>query len=110
MFYHANIIPMHNEYKLQAILGVWGGIVFFALGFFIIRAPGNIYVYFGQLIIFWGYVLCVCGCLMYMKGKGYHWAVGLLGILGPLGLLILYLLKDRSKIAPDRKKKLKTFL
>lgn len=37
----------------------------------------------------------VYGCIHYAKGKGYHPALGLLGVLNFFGLVILALLRDK---------------
>jgi len=86
---------MLKEYKLQAILGIWGGIFFVLFGYLISPSESS-YRYFGHALMVGGYVLLVCGAVMYARGKGYRWVVGLCGICGPLGLLILYALRDRS--------------
>lgn len=103
---------MLNEYRMQSILGVWGGIFCFFIGFVIASSStpsGTANAIFGFAIMAGSYVLFVSGCFMYAKGKGHAWPLGLFGLLGPLGLLILYVLKDRSKIvlmerAKDRSK------
>lgn len=98
---------MLKEYKMQAILGVWGGILFFAFGTFLFSASRDIYSYFALVIMLGGYILFICGCFMYVKGKGQNGFLGLFGILGPIGLLILYILKDNSKILLKERSKRK---
>jgi peptidoglycan/LPS O-acetylase OafA/YrhL len=96
---------MLSEYKTQAILGIWGGAAFFGLGYFLISMSQAVYRFFALPIAFGGFILFVCGCVMYSKGKGHSGFWGMLGILGPLGLLILYCLKDRSKIILKKRQK-----
>jgi len=38
----------------------------------------------------------VCGAYMYARGKGYSALAGLLGVFWAPGLLVLYVLRDRS--------------
>ena len=44
-----------------------------------------------------GAILFVSGCCYYAKGKGYHVAWGLLGLLSLIGLLVLVCLRDKNK-------------
>ena len=44
-----------------------------------------------------GTVLFVWGCCNYAQGKGYHWALGFLGLLSIIGLIVLALLPDKEK-------------
>ncbi len=99
---------MLKEYKVQAALGIWGGALFALFGYLLLSMPQAIYFYFGRLMIFGGYILLVCGSFMYAKGKGYSWYVGLLGVLPALGLLILYCLRDRSRMVL-KKSRVRTF-
>jgi hypothetical protein len=96
---------MLKEYRFQALAGIWGGILFFAIGDLVASMPLAAYLYFSHLIKAGSYVLFVAGCFMYAKGKGHSWYWGALGVLGPLGLLLLYCLKDRSKMVLLKKKK-----
>jgi hypothetical protein len=86
---------MLKDYRTQAAMGIWGGLLFFLLGY-MMAVPETSYYQFGMAMLFGSYVLLVIGCFMYARGKGYSWSVGSLGILGPLGLVVLYLLRDRS--------------
>jgi hypothetical protein len=86
---------MLKDYRTQAAMGIWGGLLFFLLGY-MMAVPETVYYQFGMAMLFGSYVLLVIGCFMYARGKGYGWSVGALGILGPPGLLILYLLRDKS--------------
>lgn len=96
---------MLKEYRSQTIIGIWGGTCFFALGYFLTNAPQPVYVNFGRLIMSGGYALFISGNYMYAKGKGQSGYWGILGIFGPIGLLILYCLKDRSKFILKKRQK-----
>jgi hypothetical protein len=75
------------------------------MGYMVSLLPQASYGYFGRMIMTGGYILFVCGCFMYSKGKGQSWYFGILGILGPLGLLILYVLRDKSKMVLKKRGK-----
>jgi hypothetical protein len=94
---------MLKDYRLQSFLGIWGGVFFFALGVMISGATHAMYRVFSMMLEAGGYILFVSGCVMYAKGKGHRWYLGLLGILGPLGLLFLYVLKDKSGWASKKR-------
>jgi nicotinamide riboside transporter PnuC len=49
----------------------------------------------GVLLVLAGLAIFIWGCAMYMQGKGYHPAWGLLGLLSVIGLIILAVLRDR---------------
>ncbi len=95
---------MLKEYRTQTIIGVWGGFFFGCLGY-LVASLGASYLYFGYMMIAGGYILLACGGYMYARGKGYGWVVGLIGVLGPAGLLILYVLRDRSALVLRRRRK-----
>ncbi len=96
---------MLKEYKLQSIIGIWGGLLFFGFGYLLTLSGGQGNVVFGKLIIAGGYALFILGCFMYVKGKGQNSYLGILGVFGPVGLLLLYCLKDRSKLVLKERKK-----
>ena len=89
---------MLKEYKLQTILGIWGGLFFMLLGYFMASHRTTSIVFFGHAALIGGVALFVSGCFMYAKGKGYPWLMGLLCLLGPVGLLLLYALKDHGNL------------
>ncbi|MDD5018846.1 MAG: hypothetical protein PHH75_01560 [Candidatus Omnitrophica bacterium] len=95
---------MLKEYKAQALMSVWGGFLFGALGY-VVTYLGSPHGYFGYVMMTGGYVLLACGGYMYARGKGYGWVMGLLGILGPVGLLILYVLRDKSALILRKRRK-----
>ena len=96
---------MLKEYRLQAILGIWGGFLLFTLGFLVMSKHEAGYIFFGNTIMSGSYALFICGCFMYARGKGRSWYWGVLGLLGPLGLLVLYCLMDKSKYVLKKRRK-----
>ncbi|HAJ56194.1 MAG TPA: hypothetical protein DCL35_00300 [Candidatus Omnitrophica bacterium] len=96
---------MLKEYRFQSVLGVWGGICFFAMGYVFASSPNAVYANFGKLIMSGAYALFISGCFMYAKGKGQSGYWGILGVFGPPGLLLLYCLKDRSKMILKKRQK-----
>lgn len=99
---------MLKEYKVQSILGIWGGAIAFGIGYLMTSVPSAYQVmqaFLAIAIMLGSYVLFVSGCVMYAKGKGYGGVFGFLGCLGPLGLMILYVLKDKSKIVLKQREK-----
>ena len=96
---------MLKEYRAQSILGIWGGAFFFALGYFFAHSTQGIFGHGGRVIMIAGYFLFVLGCFMYAKGKGRSIYWGILGISGPIGLLVIYCLSDKSKIVLKKRQK-----
>lgn len=96
---------MLKDYRVQTIVGIWGGILFFGVGYLVSGMPQPLYASSGTLIMAGAYLLFVSGCFMYAKGKGQPLGLGFFGILGPLGLLLLYLFKDKSKMFLKKKQK-----
>ncbi len=105
----ARWVSMLREYKLQTRLCAWGGLAFLGLAYFIGGMEENGGVFFSRLLYVGGYVLTGCGSYMYGRGKGYGRTVGALGVLGPLGLLLVYLLRDRSGLVLKARAKEKRF-
>jgi hypothetical protein len=95
---------MLREYKVQTFVCVWGGAAFGFFGYSL-GILGASYEVFGKLLMLGGYLLTGCGCVTYSRGKGYSWAMGFLGVLGPLGVFFIYLLRDRSPMLLKRRKK-----
>ncbi|MFA5038782.1 MAG: hypothetical protein WC732_03790 [Candidatus Omnitrophota bacterium] len=86
---------MLKEYKTQTIICVWGGFLFCGLGY-LAAHPDSPHPYFGYALFAGGYLMNVCGAYMYARGKGYSALAGLLGVFWAPGLLVLYVLRDRS--------------
>jgi hypothetical protein len=96
---------MLKEYRLQSILGIWGGLLLFALGFIVTGKHEAGYIFFGNAIMSASFALFICGCFMYARGKGRSWYWGILGLIGPLGLVALYCLMDKSKFILKKRQK-----
>lgn len=88
-------VSVLREYKTETVFCFWGSMLFFVLGFFLANSSSH-YLFYGYCLIAGGYVLSACACFTYAKGKGYGLVVSALGLLGPLGLLAIYVLRDRS--------------
>ncbi len=95
---------MLRGYRAQAAVCFWGGVGFLLLGYFV-GAPGSGYETFGKVLMFGGYVLSVAAGFQYAQGKGYAWELGALGLLGPLGWVVLYVMRDRSAAVLKRRAK-----
>ncbi len=94
---------MLKEYKMQTSVCVWGGFVFGLFGF-LLSVPGTAYEGFGRLTMMGGYCLLVCGGFMYARGKGYSWMTGVVSFLGPVGIAVIYLLRDKSAMVLKKRK------
>lgn len=94
---------------------IWAGMILFwllNLGVIGYGAPYEVtvgdwvYTYQDQLNYFWFlYVLALAfsltGCYIWTRLKNRHWAFTLWGLLTPIGLLGIALLKDKSVPAPE---------
>lgn len=56
----------------------------------------------GFLIFLLGFGLFIFGCTNYARAKGYHWALGFLGVLSLVGLIILAILPDKFKTVKSK--------
>ena len=81
---------MKQEYKSKTNAFILLGIIVQVIGVIVGQDIGI----FIRLI---GSVLLIIGCCYYAKGKGYHGAWGLLGLLNIIGLIILICMKDKEK-------------
>lgn len=81
---------MIAEYKTNTNIGVGVGFLLQIMG----RAMGGA---LGTLLAFAGVVAFIWGCFNYAKGKGYPPALGLLGLLSCIGLLVLVVLPDKYR-------------
>jgi hypothetical protein len=89
--------------KLQTIAFLVGGFALLILGRFAYRygfeaaasaqaqGPGYMILVIGLVLIVVGTLTFLWGCVTYTEGKGYPRALGLLGLLGPCGLPIMWL-------------------
>ena len=96
MCYNKN--AMLKEYKMQTRLCAWGGLAILGLAYFMGGLQDAGWVFFSRLLYVGGYALTGCGAFMYGLGKGYRRAAAAAGVLGPAGLLLVYLLRDRSAL------------
>jgi len=96
---------MLKEYRMQTRLCAWGGLAFLGLAFFLVGGSDQGWVFFGRLLYLGGYALTGCGAYMYGRGKGYGPRIVALGALGPLGLAVVFLLRDRSGLVLKRRAK-----
>ena len=89
---------MIQEYKNKTNIGVGLGLVINIIGSILSRQIENPAIsILGSLLLIVGSVIFIWGCWNYAKGKGYHGAWGLLGLLSCIGLVILVLFPDKHK-------------
>ena len=89
---------MIAEYKKNA--NIWlliGFVIWFFGNMMRSGGVGDSYIMLGNLVFVVGAGLFIYGCTLYAKAKGYNWAVGLLGILSLIGLIVLAVLPDKNK-------------
>ncbi len=84
---------MIKEYKSKTNIFIGIGLLVSIGATFLL--PAGALLAIARLI---GYVLVIVGCVFYAKGKGYHGAWGLLGMLSLLGLLVLICFPDKRKV------------
>ena len=84
-------------YKRKTNVGVGFGILFQGISKIAPLIGGDWGVIISLSSLLFGIGLFTWGCMSYMKGKGYHGAWGLLGLLSIIGLIILVLFPDRHK-------------
>ncbi|MGH2750762.1 MAG: hypothetical protein ACRDK3_07805 [Actinomycetota bacterium] len=95
---------MDAAHKQRTNLGVGLGLGVQIAGRVLQGSPSSATAALGALLVAGGLAVFVWGCAMYMQGKGYHSAWGLLGLLSVIGLIVLVLLRDRQpeKMASPR--------
>jgi hypothetical protein len=88
---------MLKEYKTRTNIGVGIAIVTQLAGAFLMETEdGNDYMAVaGMALLLLGFVFFVWGCMSYAAGKGHSKALGFLGLLSFIGLLILISLPDK---------------
>lgn len=89
---------MIMQYRDEAIKYLIGGVVLSIVGSWVKNTigSGSFFSPMGDLAVLAGPFVFIYGCILFAKAKGYEWYVGLLGIFNVVGLIILYLLKDKS--------------
>lgn len=89
---------MLAEKKTATNIGVGVGILLQLVGASVQRtADGGTLAMIGSIIVLIGLAVFIWGCCNYAEGKGYHAALGLLGLLSCLGLIILVVLPDKHR-------------
>lgn len=83
---------MLAEYKKKTNIGIAFGLLAQLIGFFIFKDK-----VIGVILAWGGVALFIWGTYNYAKGKGYHGAVGFLGLLSFAGLIVLICLPDKHK-------------
>ena len=96
---------MLTEYKKKANTAIGLAIVTFVVAILIYSLSES------QIVAAVAYVpmtfvgpLWILGCWCYAKGKGYHGAWGLLGLLTIIGIIILVCFPDRHKSTKESQK------
>jgi hypothetical protein len=94
---------------------IWAGLIlFWLLNFGVIgygppydvTVGGWVYTYqdfqdYGYFLYVMAFALSLSGCYIWTRLKNRHWAFSLWGLLTPIGLLGIALLKDKSAPAPE---------
>ena len=89
---------MLKKYKYKTIILIILGFILNLGTFITIGVIGeNAPVILGLLFLLSFFIICT-GCIYWAKGKGYHGAWGIIGIFGGLGIMILALFRDKTKI------------
>ena len=88
---------MLKEYQSKTNLGVGIGILAQAIAKFALIPKGGAMEVVGWVVLLGGLAVFIWGCCAYMKGKGYHPAFGVLGILSLLGLIVMIVFPDKHK-------------
>ncbi len=90
--------PPPENWQKKAALGIIGGIALVALSSLVpalIIPREDVSRLLGPPIALIGLAMQIWGCYYVVKGKGYHGALSILGILSCLGLLIILVLPSR---------------
>lgn len=87
---------MLAQYKRTTNIGVGLGLIGEILGRFLINSGSGA---LGGLLVLAGFVSFIWGCTQYAKAKGHSPWWGALGVLSLIGLLVLFFLPDRHKVA-----------
>lgn len=90
---------MLSKYKRSSIIGIGAGVIAFLAGVALITSsetPEAIPRVVGMLPAA-GYILLIWGCRAWAKGKGYHGAWGLLGLMHVFGPIVVACFPDRFR-------------
>lgn len=89
-------LTMLPEKKTNTNIGVGVGILLQIIGR-VMMMQGDSMATIGLLVSLVGTGAFIWGCINYAQGKGYPWALGLLGLLSCLGLIVLVVIPDKNK-------------
>lgn len=84
-----------NNNRKNASIGISLGILLHLIAFFINTSIG-INEALSAIFVISGYSLLIWGCCLYIKEKGYSGAWAVLGLLGIIGIIILFFFKDKK--------------
>ena len=88
---------MLEQYRKKTNIGIGIGLAMQIMANVLLDRADQISIIAGIVFALAGTVVFIWGCISYARGKGYHPALGLLGLMYLLGLLILVLLRDKHK-------------
>ena len=86
---------MLETHKKKTNIGVGLGLALQIAGRMLFGSESSATSALGVVLIVAGLAALAWGCSMYAQGKGHHPAMGLLGLLSLIGLLILVAMEDR---------------
>ena len=87
---------MLAAHKKKTNIGVGLGLVLQIVGRLLQGSGSEAMASLGTVLVLGGLAFFIWGCAMYMQGKGYHPAWGLLGLLSVIGLILLAVMRDRQ--------------
>lgn len=90
---------MLQRYKTRTNVGVGLGVASQGVGAYMMETEGgnDVKVVVGMALFLLGFGFFLFGCISYAAGKGQNRALGLLGLLSCVGLLILVALPDQHR-------------
>lgn len=86
---------MNLALKKTALAGLWVGFAISVVGFVLNAVLGSLSPRLAQvfsLLIVFGNVIFILGCINFARAKGQPWYVGLLGLFSCVGLAVLWFL------------------
>ena len=77
---------------------IWGGLILILISRGIILATENlIALIIGLVVLLFAFGLLLWGCYLWARLKNRHWAFMLWGLLSPIGLLGISLIRDKTE-------------